>query len=154
MASMKSSCQTRWVRITSERHHRKHRGSCSWHNHLKTWAWHPHQRIELSVLAWETLPFVLLCFYVLLSQKQTRTKSQRPAHPEKRAVFAPRQYLSKSPGISVVTPIALLLLGVLYHGDGMSTAPLCTKALGAESIHEVFFLLWSEHDNKREMSCH
>lgn len=39
----------------------------------------------------------------------------------------------------MVATIALLLLGVLYHSDGMSTAPLCTKALGAESIHEVFF---------------
>lgn len=86
-ASMKSSCQTRWVHITSERHHRKHQGSCSWHNHLKTWAWHPHQRIELSILAWVTLTFVLLCFYVLLSQKQTHTKCQRPAHPEKMADF-------------------------------------------------------------------
>lgn len=40
---------------------------------------------------------------------------------------------------SVVAGIALLLLGVLCHGDGMSTTPLWTKALGAESIHKVFF---------------
>jgi len=94
---------------------------------------------------------MFLC--LVITETDTNQEPTPCSSWKKRQFFAPRQYLSKSPGISVVAPIALLLLGVLYHGDGMST-PLCTKALGAESIHEVFFLLWSEHDNKREMACH
>lgn len=84
-----------------------------------------------------------VCFIMFLCLLITETDMHQEPTPcsswKKGFFFAPRQYLSKSPGIYVVAPIALLLLGVLYHGDGMSTVPLCTKALGAESIHEVFF---------------
>lgn len=67
---------------------------------------------------------------------------QRPARLEKNGSFLLQVGISQShQGYLWVATIALLLLGVLYHSDCMSTAPLCTKALGAESIHEVFFLL-------------